>query len=46
MLDVLVEVQDTYGFKYKYYPMTSINNNGTLNKLESSGGNTFIQVEP
>ncbi len=46
MLDVLVEVQDTYGFKYKYYSMTVINNNGTLNKWEYSGGNAFIQVEP
>lgn len=46
MLDVLVEVQDTYGFKYKYYSMTVINNNGTLNKWESSGGNAFIQIEP
>ncbi len=46
MFDVIVEVQDTYGFKYKYYSMTAINNNGTLNKLESSGANAFIQVEP
>ena len=46
MLDVLVEAQDTYGFKYKYYSMTVINNNGTLNKWEYSGGNAAIQVEP
>jgi len=46
MFDVLVEVQDTYGFNYKYYSMTVINNNGTLNKWEYSGGNAFIQIEP
>ncbi|GAA0770261.1 hypothetical protein GCM10008908_12800 [Clostridium subterminale] len=46
MLDVLVEVQDTYGFKYKYYSMTVINNNGSLNKWGYSGGNAVIQIEP
>lgn len=46
MLDVLVEVQDTYGFKYKYYSMTVINNNGTLNKWDYSGGSAAIQIEP
>ncbi|HAK43179.1 MAG TPA: hypothetical protein DCM59_11390 [Clostridium sp.] len=46
LLDILVEVQDTYGFTYKYYPMTVINNNGTLNKWEYSGGSAAIQIEP
>lgn len=46
LLDILVEVQDTYGFTYKYYPMTVINNNGTLNKWEYSGGSVAIQIEP
>jgi len=46
MLDVLVEVHDTYGFNYKYYSMTVINNNGSLNKWDYSGGSAAIQIEP
>ncbi|WP_346887694.1 hypothetical protein [Clostridium sp. UBA1056] len=46
LLDILVEVQDTYGFTYKYYSMTVVNNNGTLNKWEYSGGSAAIQIEP
>lgn len=46
LLDILVEVQDTYGFTYKYYPMTVINNNGILNKGGYSGGSAAIQIEP
>ena len=46
LLDILVEVQDTYGFRYKYYAMTVVNNNGALNKWEYSGGSVAIQIEP